>query len=337
MSFMSAQYWSRLTSCLPQKDARSVFGPIFGVASVFATVRQSLASVLRGHKLMLRSSLPQAGGLCVRPMSKHFGDFSGIILCSACLMLSLVFVRWSFHAGDTKHATAHAFQQAHGTTPAAVLSPRDAPATRAARERALSGGSAMLDSDDAEDGPAGVRHSTRGRGQPGSRTWVGRVAHGVAKLWKHCVHGDAFGLSSLKASPILPSLFVCTLTMQVLATCITLTFQNFLFATCVCFVCCAFIFTPTLVAHDGVVVVFVVYVPRPQVHRLFRPIGFHRHLLRVGQGRVCDATVSRHSNAVSAGVATDCVEVPAGHHRDGRVWPRVLPITPVREFPAAGV
>ena len=47
--------------------------------------------------------------------------------------------------------------------------------------------------------------------------------------------------------------------------------------------------------------------------------------------------LSRHPDAVSAGVATDCVEVPAGHHRDGRVWPRVLPITPVREFPAAGV
>ena len=254
MSFMSAQYWSRLTSCLPQKDARSVFGPIFGVASVFATVWQSLASAFRARKLMFRSSLPQAGGLCVRPMSKHFGDFSGIILCSACLMLSLVFVRWSFHAGDTKHATAHAFQQAHGTTPAAVLSPRDAPATRAARERALSGGSAMLDSDDAEDGPAGVRHSTRGRGQPGSRTWVGRVAHGVAKLWKHCVHGDAFGLSSLKASPILPSLFVCTLTMQVLATCITLTFQNFLFATCVCFTVCCELLRPHLLLTTALLI-----------------------------------------------------------------------------------
>jgi len=46
VSWLQSQYWSRLTSCLPKKEAKTLFGPILGATSLFATVRVHVSIVL---------------------------------------------------------------------------------------------------------------------------------------------------------------------------------------------------------------------------------------------------------------------------------------------------
>lgn len=192
----------------------------------------------------------QLGGLCVAPVVRHYGDFAGVALCSACLLVSLIFVRLSFEAGDQQqrlhgHGHGHGHSAAHkgapgasgdsgGDSPDPLSSPRRVPVTRTARERALSGASGHGLSDKAldeiDEAAADPEASTRAE-SPLLRHPPPVAKSAAARCWsavRSCEHGDAFGLSSLKASPILPWLFTCTMSMQVLATCITLCFQNYL-------------------------------------------------------------------------------------------------------------
>ena len=148
----------------------------------------------------------------------YSGETGAVSLCVAVLLLSL----WPAHRAYTVHVSGDEAAATHGdggalhtTQPAAVaatagkLGDKQWAGGDGACGGACSGGGNTCGG--ACSGSGGTCGGTCGGGVGGTSPW-----------W------DTFGMSSMRASPVLPWLFVCTVAMQALATLVSLAFNQYL-------------------------------------------------------------------------------------------------------------
>lgn len=198
-----------------------MFGPIFGFTSLFSTVRAPLpetrlaASRQRVRRLVtvpacLCTCFVQVGGMCVSPVVAVAGDVGSVAVCVAVLLLSLLPAHWAYTVHTSEDATPGVTQRPPKHGPAVVP--------------------AGLDVDDSAGSSDHEAHAGGATGAVHKRTTdsVGATAAPAAFGGVWASVSDAIGLSSLNAAPVLPWLFTCTVVMQVLATCVSLAFTNYL-------------------------------------------------------------------------------------------------------------
>ena len=86
VTFLSSQYWSRLSSCLRSADASTLFAPILGVTSLFSTVSECCSCRCQTCRTLSNRPYPLPGGWCLCRIS-------GRILWRACIS-----ARWHGYA-----------------------------------------------------------------------------------------------------------------------------------------------------------------------------------------------------------------------------------------------
>lgn len=117
VTFLSSQYWSRLSSCLRSADASTLFAPILGVTSLFSTVSAALAVAKLAAHSPTAPTPSQVAGVCVESVAVSYGELASVHVGMVTLLLSLPLSHVAYVCLACMHTPLHCPLTSDATPP----------------------------------------------------------------------------------------------------------------------------------------------------------------------------------------------------------------------------